>query len=136
MKRLMRPWGRLKIRGTNTTAVLYLICSSFYFGVSLKWSGAEAYHNTGLLTFLKWVIIGGVVNFSFLTPVLSVRGFNRLVLILFMPLAMTVNLIVSSNPQNRLFYDLLIAGVVSLAVYLFFNEVYSYGKYNFPQRRS
>lgn len=50
----------------NQFVLLFLLINTAFFVISMKYSGAEAYAHSGLLTYIKWGLIGLVANFGFI----------------------------------------------------------------------
>lgn len=106
----------------------YVIISSLFFIISLKFSGAEAYHHSGFATYFKWVLLSMVVNVGFLIQFLRPTGWKKGITILFMLLAFTINIMIYANPKSWVLYDLLSISLLFLSIYLVIKGAFSNGK--------
>jgi hypothetical protein len=106
----------------------YIVASSVFFVVSLKISGAEAYHQTGFAAYFKWAILSLVLNVGFLIQFLKPIGWKKVVAIFFMLFALTMNVMIYTNPKSWVLYDLLSISLLFISVYLVIKGAFGNGK--------
>lgn len=115
-------------RNGNLFLVVYILVSTLFFVISLKYSGAEAYHSTGILAYLKWSILSVLLNIGFLIQFLKPRGRVKILAIPFMLLAIIVNWLIYTNPKNFFTYDILSVAVMLMSMYLIVKGAFKNGK--------
>lgn len=108
--------------------VFYMIISSIFFIISLKLSGAEAYRQTGFTAYFKWAILSLVLNVGFLIQFLKPTGWKKVVAFSFMLIALTVNVMIYTNPKSWILYDLLSILLFFMSVYLVIKGAFGNGK--------
>jgi len=106
----------------------YIIASSIFFVVSLKISGAEAYHQTGFAAYLKWAILSLILNVGFFIQFLNPTGWKKIAGFSFMLIALTVNVMIYTNPKSWVLYDLLSISLLLMSVYLVIKGAFGNGK--------
>ena len=115
-------------RSHKRQLILYLVIATLFFITSLKFSGAEAYHHSGITAYLKWAMISALLNVGFFIQFLRPMGWTKIVAILLMVLATIINFVVYSNPNNWILYDLLSVIVVMMSTYLILKGFFTNGK--------
>ena len=106
----------------------YILVSSIFFVVSLKISGAEAYHQSGFAAYLKWAILSLMLNVGFFIQFLNPTGWKKVVGFSFMLIALTVNVTIYTNPRSWVLYDLLSISLLFMSVYLIIKGAFGNGK--------
>lgn len=109
--------------------VFYTIISCVFFIISLKLSGAEAYHQTGFAAYLKWAIFSVILNIGFLIQILRPTGEKKVITIPLMLLALAVNIMIYTNPKSWVLYDLLSISLLIISIYLIIKGALNNGKY-------
>lgn len=87
-----------KAKNKNFIIQIYLILAIVYFVFSFKFSGSEAYHTTGVVAYIKWSILGLLVNIGYV--LLSIFS-SRKIQLAFAPLmilAIYSNILIYQNP--------------------------------------
>ena len=96
-----------KINKINLLFLTYIFIANLYFATSLKFSGAEAYLQTGLLAYIKWMILGSLLNIGYLIPITMLSSKFQFVALPLMVFAVLVNVTIYSNPKHLVIYDIL-----------------------------
>ena len=114
----------IETKNKNIIIKIYLALAIVYFVFSLKFSGAEAYHTSGVTAYIKWSILGLLVNIGYvLLSVFSSRKIQFAIALL-MILATFINLLIYQNPQNSIFYFSLALLVIAFGLLLIIEKVY------------
>lgn len=113
-----------KAKKKNFIIQIYLILAIVYFVFSFKFSGSEAYHTTGVVAYIKWSILGLLVNIGYVF--LSIFSSKRIQLALapLMILAIYSNILIYQNPQKSILYFSLALLVVTCGVLLLVEKAY------------
>ena len=115
-----------KAKKKNFIIQIYLILAIVYFVFSFKFSGAEAYHTTGVVAYIKWSILGLLVNIGYV--LLSIFSSKKIQLALapLMILAIYSNILIYQNPQKSILYFSLALSVVACGVLLVVEKAYKH----------
>jgi len=125
-----------KINKLSLLSIVYIFIASLFFVISLKFSGAEAYHHTGVTAYIKWMILGFLLNIGYLIPITKLGSRYQLVTLPLMVFAVLVNATIYSNPKHLVIYDILSVLLFSIALVLIIKKDFNYGQNIYAQRRS
>lgn len=107
---------------------LYMIISTLYLVVSFKYSGAEAYHYSGLFAYIKWSFISVIINLGFLIQLFRPEFHKKLIVMLLMLSAIVINILIYSNPKGLLSYFLLSLSLFLLSLFFVAKGVFNNAK--------
>lgn len=116
----------MKANKKNFTIQIYLILSIVYFVISFKFSGAEAYHTTGIVAYIKWSILGLLVNIGYVILLIFNSKKFQLALAPLMILAIYSNILIYQNTQKSILYFSLALLVVACGVLLVVEKAYKH----------
>jgi hypothetical protein len=106
----------------------YMLISTIFFVVSFKYSGAEAYHKSGLTSYLKWSILSLILNTGFFIQSFKPTGWIKALTIPLMLIAILVNWLIYTNPKDLVIYDILSVVLILMSLYLFVKGLFRNGK--------
>ncbi len=116
--------------------VIYLVIAIMFFNISLKLSGSEAYHSTGIVAYLKWTILGFLLNTGYVISATRIGITFPFITLLLMNLAPIINILIFTNPKDDIFYNVLFIILFFIGTVLTLEKAFQYGKDLYSKRRS
>ena len=110
----------------NFILKIYLLLAIIYFVASLKLSGAEAYHSSGIIAYIKWSLLALLINIGYVFSSIFRSRKNQLLLVPIMILAIISNVLIYQNTLNRILYFSLALLVIACGILLVLEKAFQY----------
>lgn len=105
---------------------IYLLLAIIYFVASLKLSGAEAYHSSGIVAYTKWSLLALLINIGYVFSSIFRSRKNQLLLVPIMILAIISNVLIYQNTLNSTLYFSLALLVIACGILLVLEKAFQY----------
>ncbi len=105
---------------------IYLLLAIIYFVASLKLSGAEAYHSSGIIAYIKWSLLALLINIGYVFSSIFRSRKNQLLLVPIMILAIISNVLIYQNTLNSILYFSLALLVIACGILLVLEKAFQY----------
>jgi len=105
------------------------VCLVVCFVISMKYSGSEAFFHSGTITYVKWGILGGLINIGFMLSVKSWGKRHYLLTIFLMVGAIVINIIISTKKNIENWYNILPNLMILVSIFILIYFIINVRKY-------
>lgn len=107
----------------NRLVLSFLFFNTIFFVISMKYSGAEAYAHSGLMTYIKWGLIGLMANSGFVISLTKWGSRQAITTILIALIGVFANYLVFEIDMNYVWQQVL--GKILLCIAAFILIIFS-----------